>query len=102
MKDFYPAAIAALITLVCHTQPVLAKSPPVIEYTKIWTDDYHNYNKVVYPAYTKALKDETGDEVTIEVWHGLATGFHKNGKKAWEVEYRDGKREGDFTSWADN
>jgi hypothetical protein len=75
---------------------------PVTKYTKVWTDDYFNYHKEVYYAYTKTLKDEHSEEVTVEIWHGKATGFHKNGTKSWEVEYRDGKREGTFTSWADN
>jgi hypothetical protein len=74
----------------------------VREYTKVWTDDYGNYHKDVYHAYTKTLKDEQGEEVTVEIWHGKATGFHKNGKESWQGDYRDGKREGEFTMWADN
>lgn len=74
----------------------------VTKYTKEWTDDYHNRNRVVYSAYTRAIRDEKGTEFTVEVWHGRATGYHENGQKAWEGEYRDGKREGPFTTWAAN
>src|SRR5262249_44463191 len=74
----------------------------VRQYTKVWTDDYGNYQKDVYRAYTKPLKDEQGGEAPAEIWHGKATGFHKNGNKSWEVDYRHGKREGEYTSWADN
>jgi hypothetical protein len=73
---------------------------PVTRYTKEWTSDYHIREKVVYHAYSKTLKDETGTEVIVEMWHGRATGYHDNGKKAWEVLYRHGKREGEFTSWS--
>jgi hypothetical protein len=91
-------------------EPPAAKSPDgrgpqgqtVRKYTKVWTDDYGNYHKDVYLAYTKTLKDEKGDEVTAEVWHGKATGFHKNGSKSWEGEYRNGKREGEYSSWSEN
>lgn len=78
------------------------KGERVRQYTKTWTDDYGNYNKQVYRAYTKTLKDEQGEDVPVELWHGKATGFHKNGARSWEVEYRNGKREGEFTSWAEN
>src|SRR5262249_18279297 len=70
--------------------------------TKVWIDDYGNYHKDVYLAYTRTLEDEKGYEVLAEIWHGKATGFHENGNKAWEGEYREGKREGEFASWADN
>ena len=72
------------------------------EYTKQWTDDYFNFNRVVYRAYTKTLKDETGLEIEAEIWHGLATGYHENGKQAWECIYRSGRREGEFSMWAEN
>jgi hypothetical protein len=72
----------------------------VRKYTKEWTDDYGNYNKDVYLAYTKTLKDEKGAEVVAEIWHGKATGFHENGSKSWEGVYRHGKREGEFTTWS--
>jgi hypothetical protein len=74
----------------------------VTKYTKIWIDDYHNYNKEVYWAYLKSLKDEKGDERYVEIRHGKVTGFYKNGNKRWEAEYRNGKREGAFTMWAEN
>jgi hypothetical protein len=96
-------------------EPPAAKSPDgrepdgrdpdgrrVTKYTKLWTDDYGNYHKDVYLAYIKTLKDEHGDEIATEIWHGNATGFHENGKKSWEADYRDGKREGEFSSWSDN
>jgi hypothetical protein len=108
-----PLAVALCLTmprLGTAGEPPGAKSPGdrrpqgqrVREYTKTWTDDYGNYHKEVYRAYSKPLKDERGEEVRVEVWHGKATGFHKNGNKAWEGDYRDGKREGEFTSWAEN
>ncbi|HEY7312383.1 MAG TPA: hypothetical protein VH643_23670 [Gemmataceae bacterium] len=79
-----------------------AEGQRVRKYTKVWTDDYHNHNKEVYLAYTKTLKDEKGVEYAVEIRHGKATGFHKNGNKFWEVEYRHGKAEGEFTNWAEN
>jgi hypothetical protein len=75
---------------------------PVRKYTKEWRDDYHNQNRVIYHAYTKVLRDDTGTEVDAEIWHGRATGYHQNGRKAWEGDYREGKREGEFTMWAEN
>jgi hypothetical protein len=101
---------AALTLLGLAAGPRAADSPerrrpeghPVTKYTKVWTDDYHNDNKVVYRAYSKTFKDELGDEIAVEIWHGKATGFHKNGKLRWEVDYRDGKREGEFTSWSED
>jgi hypothetical protein len=94
MKTIFLAALVALISSLGPVRPAVAesmpsfnnttedkanaetvKSPPVTKYTKVWIDSYHNYNKVVYSAYAKALKDETGEEVTVEVWHGTATGY---------------------------
>src|SRR5262245_14299953 len=114
----FPTGIAPLVAPPCLILPLLglAAEPPtdkslahqkiegrwVTKYTKVWIDGYHNYHKEVYQAYTKTLKDEQGEEVRVEIWHGKATGFHKNGNKSWEVDYRNGKREGVFTSWADN
>src|SRR5262245_12179670 len=86
-------------------QPDVERQAPgqtVRRYTKEWRDDYHNYSRVVYHAYTNVLKDETGFEVAAEIWHGRAIGYHKNARKAWEVVYRDGRREGEFTMWAEN
>jgi hypothetical protein len=95
-----------MASLTTHAgMPSAPKSPEglsVRTYTKVWTDDYRNYHKDVYVAYVRTLKDEKGDEVLAEIWHGKATGFHENGNKAWEGEYRHGKREGEFASWADN
>jgi hypothetical protein len=72
----------------------------VRKYTREWTDDYHNYHKEVYTAYTRTLKTEKGIEVLVEVRHGPATSFHRNGRKFWEGVYRDGEREGEFTTWS--
>jgi hypothetical protein len=100
--------IATRLSTACV--PPATKSPvgretegqTVRKYTKIWTDDYGNYHKDVYLAYTKTLKDEKGNDIATEIWHGKATGFHENGNTSWEGEYRDGQREGDYTSWSDN
>lgn len=74
----------------------------VRKYTKEWRDDYFNFNRVVYHAYTRTFKDEFGLEVSADIWHGRATGYHENGKKAWEGFYQAGRREGEFSMWAEN
>ena len=53
-------------------------------------------------GYDKTLKDDTGQEVVAEIWHGRAIGFHENGQKAWEVMYREGQREGEFVTWVES
>jgi hypothetical protein len=70
----------------------------VRQYMKQWTDDYYNYHKEVYLAYTKTIREKNGDEVTVEIRHGKAAGFHKNGRNAWEGVYCHGKRQGEFTT----
>jgi len=74
----------------------------VRSYTKIWTDDYSNDHRDVYRAYTKSIRDQQGQEYQVEIWHGLATGYHNNGQKSWECRYVNGQRDGEFRAWADN
>jgi ankyrin repeat protein len=71
------------------------------KYSKAWTDDYGNNHKEIYRAYTKLIKDGQGKEKFVEIWHGPATAFHKNGAKAWQGEFRHGQREGIFDFWSE-
>ncbi len=105
-----------LLSLALFTASALAATPPkdkqpdnrgpngeaVRKYTKEWTDDFRGFHKEVYTAYSKRLKDDTGTEHSVEIWHGPAADHHKNGTKAWEAIYRNGLREGEFTSWGDD
>src|SRR5215469_4562217 len=90
------APLAAASCLVVTRLGFAAEPPPVespegrgpdgqrvTTYTKAWTDDYFNDHKEVYRAYTKTLKDENGEEVAVEIRHGKASDFYKNGNKRW-------------------
>ena len=71
-------------------EPARGESPGerVRKYTREWTDDYYNFHKEVYEAYTATLKDEKGRDVVAEAWHGKATGYYKDASKSWEAVYR--------------
>ncbi|MEQ8791272.1 MAG: hypothetical protein RIC55_33730 [Pirellulaceae bacterium] len=106
-----PLTVACCLTAAALAgEPIARESAPargpagqtVRKYTKQWRDDYFNFNRVVYHAYTTMLKDETGQEVSAEIRHGRATGYHENGQKAWEGDYREGRRVGTFSMWAEN
>ena len=95
---------ALLLILAC---PLFAQSSNfegkrVRHFTKEWTDDYYNYNKEVYQAYNKSIKDTDGTEFLVEVWHGPMVCYRKDGTKRYEGVYRHGKREGLFSFWAVN
>ncbi len=86
------------------------KAPPnltiegkrVLRYTREFTDDYYNDHKEVYYAYPKALENDDGTKLYVDVWHGPMVGYHKNGRKSIEGVYRHGRREGVFAVWAAN
>jgi antitoxin component YwqK of YwqJK toxin-antitoxin module len=95
---FIAFIVFSLLCLPAFARSVEFEGKQVREYTKEWTDDYYNKHKVVYHGYRG---DDNYHQGEFEIWHGPAV-FYSMGRKALEGTYRNGKRDGLFTSWSIN
>ncbi len=99
---------APAVPPVAPPAPKPAEPPPVLtqfegravlQFKQGTTTDYGGYWEEIYHAYREPRKDTNGVERVVEVRHGPAVTFDREGRKRYATTYRHGQRDGLFTMW---